>query len=261
MPPLQSYETQSTQIILIHGGPAAPGNISILAGQLTKFERVIQLSQDEDTIDKTLIDFRTQLKKKSVQSPIIIGHSFGAWLAAFYATKFPDSVAKLILLGMGPIRNEYVKSIHQTRLNRLNSKNGREYLSCLENIYNYDVQRAKLAMRRLKTLTEITDQYKPIRRQDFSPPVNLHIFKSLSTEMHEHRKRGLLAETFKKIQCPISIIHGKYDPHPVAGISKPLDEMRIDYKLKVLPKGGHELWMEMNCNTEFLKILETELSH
>jgi pimeloyl-ACP methyl ester carboxylesterase len=62
------------------------------------------------------------------------------------------------------------------------------------------------------------------------------------------------------ITCPITIIHGKYDPHPLEGVIKPLEEKGRVFKLIVLEKCGHTPWIERFAKEEFYSILENEIA-
>ena len=63
-----------------------------------------------------------------MEEPIImIGFSWGAWLSYIFAACFPTLVRKLILVGSGPYKQEYVQQIEQTRLSRLTPEERQEY--------------------------------------------------------------------------------------------------------------------------------------
>ena len=47
---------------------------------------------------------------------ILIGHSWGAWLAALLAAQYPELVEKLILVGCPPLEDKYVDEITNRRL-------------------------------------------------------------------------------------------------------------------------------------------------
>ena len=125
-------------------------------------------------------------------------------------------------------------------------------------VYKYDIPRAKLALRRIKYFTDITDNFKPVKKHDFSPPVNLNVYKSLMTEMSYWRKSGKLLESFSSINCPVTFIHGDYDPHPGKGIKEPLKEKGVSHTFLSIKNCGHEPWMETEKADQFFKLLTGE---
>jgi pimeloyl-ACP methyl ester carboxylesterase len=257
IPPL-TYGVQPIEFALFHGGPGTAGNMPVLGQRLTNLASSLQLQQDKTSIKSLISHIDDQISRFSKDKVILIGHSFGAWIAGIYASQFRNKVKKVILIGTGPLKYEYVNSIHKTRLRRLNDMDGEEYMSSLSVVYNYDIPRAKLALRRIKYFTDITDNFRPIKKHDFSPPVDLHVFRSLMTEMSYWRKSGKLLNAFAGINCPLTFIQGDYDPHPTKGIIDPLKEKGVSHTFHTLKNCGHEPWMEMEKADEFLKIMASE---
>lgn len=104
-------------MIIINGGPGMNSNgFEILAQRLSKNNKTIiydqrgtgrssMLTMDAATMTmKSMIDdiecVRKQLK---IEKLIIMGHSFGGMLASFYAVKYPEHIASLILSSSGGI--------------------------------------------------------------------------------------------------------------------------------------------------------------
>jgi pimeloyl-ACP methyl ester carboxylesterase len=254
-----TYGKKPFNIALLHGGPGSPGNISILGQNLTQFGGVLQVKQENSSVARLLKNMDQQIRKNTTAKIVLVGHSFGAWISALYASQFKSQVEKIILIGMGPLKQGYAQMIHETRLKRLSSKDRKRYQNCLNDLNSFDVPRAKFAMRQLHNLTKITDYFQLINRYDFSPPVDLHQFQSLQTEITHFRESGKLIDSFKHLDCPISILHGEYDPHPLSGITDPLDEIKCDYNLHTFSKCGHEPWMEEQKCGKFFQVMEDEL--
>ena len=78
----------------------------------------------------------------------------------------------------------------------------------------------------------------------------------------EMRKRDELERWGAKIEIPITIIHGDYDPHPSTGVIDPLSRYYPDksqLKSYILPKCGHSPWSEKQASEEFYTILRKEI--
>jgi pimeloyl-ACP methyl ester carboxylesterase len=54
-------------------------------------------------------------------------------------------------------------------------------------------------------------------------------------------------------------IHGDYDPHPAAGVQRPLAAVLADFHFILLPRCGHRPWRERHARDTFYRILEAEL--
>lgn len=254
------YGKSPAKTVLIHGGPADPGNISILGQHLTiSSGSSLQVYQDKTNIKSLIDSIHEQIDQSGEEKVILVGHSFGAWIAGIYAATYSEKIKKAVLVSCGPLKTKYEDSIHKTRLKRLSETDGKEYLACLDLIFNYDIPRAKLALRRITYFTGITDYYKPIRKHDFSPPLDINVFRSQLSEMNEWRKSGKLLDAFSKIKCPLSFIHGDYDPHPQKGITEPLIEKGIKHAFHNIRHCGHEPWMEVEKASEFYQIIEEEI--
>lgn len=70
------------------------------------------------------------------------------------------------------------------------------------------------------------------------------------------RRNGNLMRYIQSVACPIHIIHGDYDPHPLEGIINPLDSLCIPYRLQILQKCGHAPFDEIFAEERFYQILE-----
>ena len=63
----------------------------------------------------------------------------------------------------------------------------------------------------------------------------------------------------KKIKCPVTAIHGDYDPHLADGVRIPLSRVLKDFKFILLEKCGHEPWIEKYAKDKFFNVLREEI--
>ncbi len=73
------------------------------------------------------------------------------------------------------------------------------------------------------------------------------------------RRSGELLELGQRIRCPVVVIHGEYDPHPLEGITKPLSRILPDLRVLPLANCGHTPWLERQARERFFEILKDEL--
>lgn len=80
----------------------------------------------------------------------------------------------------------------------------------------------------------LADSYDPIEAGNevlvFSPPVYRHAWKHAA----ELRRSGDLLRMGPRITCPVTAVHGDYDPHPARGASEPLARVLKDFRFILL---------------------------
>ena len=99
---LRKYGDPPFKIVLIHGGPGAPGEMAPVARELSLKFSVLEPFQSADTINGQLNELKDLLEKNCSLPVILIGWSWRAWLSYIFASKFQEMVKKLILIGSGP---------------------------------------------------------------------------------------------------------------------------------------------------------------
>jgi hypothetical protein len=61
------------------------------------------------------------------------------------------------------------------------------------------------------------------------------------------------------ISCPVVAIHSEYDPHPAAGVEKPLSTLLDEFHFILLTRCGHRHWIERYAKEKFYRLLKNEL--
>jgi pimeloyl-ACP methyl ester carboxylesterase len=101
------HGTGGPEIILLHGGPGAPGHMAPLGRELSESFRCIepfQRRRDDEPLSVAghIADLRvvvTGLCRS--QAPILIGSSWGAMLALAFAAEHPQAAGPIVLVGCG----------------------------------------------------------------------------------------------------------------------------------------------------------------
>ena len=261
MKKFRNHGHEPYRVVLIHGGPGAPGEMRPVGNELSKYFGSIEPFQSADSIDGQIHELKKLIISKCDVPVILVGFSWGAWLAMFLTVEFPMIVKKLILVGSGPFKPEYAEEITPTRESRLTDQERAEIHNLIIKIENSTGEEREEAFTRFGEIFSGTDTYEPIDDQDktvvvFQPA----IFQKIWPEADNLRKSGELLKMAAKITCPVTAIHGDYDPHPWHGVKEPLTEVLENFNFILLEKCGHKPWIEKYAQEKFYKVLIQECS-
>jgi pimeloyl-ACP methyl ester carboxylesterase len=259
---VKNYRTHGKkpyEIITLHGGPGALGELKPLSEKLGEEFGVIEYLQTKESIELLLKDIQKILSKK-VQSPVnVIGFSWGDWLAVFFADQYPEMVKSLILISSGPFEEKYSKNIHKNRFNRMNDKEKELF----EKVEQKFIEGKNVKIKLLNNFVDLmhkVDAYQYKKSNNNVTNFQINLYKKIWNEAAKLRKNNQLIKALAKIDCPIKVIHGDYDPHPYQGVKKPLEKLQKDYEFKLLKKCGHTPWKEKIAKDEFYNTLFNYLS-
>lgn len=251
------YGDAPYNIVVIHGGPGAPGETAPVAKDLPLDYGVLEPFQTKTSINGQMDELKFILDENTSKPLTLIGWSWGAWLAFIFTAKYPKYVKKLILVGSGPFEEKYATNIMKTRFDRL-SENDKEKLNSLMKLLN-DSNSKKIFMKDFGKLISKADSYQPIPHHDTVLEFQLDIYQKVWKEASELRRSKKLLDYGKKIQCPVVAIHGNYDPHPSDGVKIPLSKTIKNFKFVLLKNCGHHPWYEKLAKDKFYEILKNEI--
>ncbi|MCM1989334.1 alpha/beta fold hydrolase [Oceanirhabdus seepicola] len=252
------YGNKPYNIILLHGGPGAPGSLSSLGKMLSVKYGLIEHLQESDSIDGQIKEIKEICDIHDKEPFIIIGHSWGAWLGYLFAAKYPECVKKLILVGAGPFESKYINEMNDIRENRFTDQD-REIISKQWEVLksgNSEAEKKKAFGIMGKVISKIEiyrvlDDIKEEEITDYKPEA----FFKLMDEVNAMRKSGELLNKGKDIKCHVTAIHGDYDPHPFKGVEETLTNVVDDFKMIIIEKCGHYPWKEVHGRKQFLELL------
>jgi pimeloyl-ACP methyl ester carboxylesterase len=250
------------KVVVVHGGPGAPGSVAPVARELSATVGMLEPLQTKDTVEGEIEELADALRQQAELPVVLIGHSWGAWLAYLVAARYPALVNKLILVGSGPFEAKYAESITTERLRRLSEKDRIEVFRLI-GIINGDTAGDKdKAMGRYGELCAQADKYDALPPEKEPEPlaVSEEINREVWAQARELRISGKLLEMGKQIECPVVAIHGDHDPHVAEGVREPLSRELTNFRFILLEKCGHEPWRERYARDEFFRVLREEIT-
>lgn len=258
-------------IIIIHGGPGLSQDY--LLPNMAKLSRTHQAifydqracGQSTDKINECTIQIKTYLSdiesiRKSFgdQQVIVVGHSWGGFLAMEYAIQHPEAVQKLVLLNampssseeyllflqefmkrMAPCMEEFKAIQESSELAKGDPQAIEKYHLLMFKKYCFDPEKALLlnVCMTPKAFLDGLKVYKIFDENLFSKPFNLH-------------------PQLKTLKIPTLIVHGDYDIIPPS-IAQKLHETIPNSQYVLINNCGHFPYVEapeelFNTINEFL---------
>jgi pimeloyl-ACP methyl ester carboxylesterase len=263
MDSVRLYGKKPFKVVLLHGGPGAAGEMAPVARELADRWGVLEPFQSAKSIDGQVEELRSILKKNANPPITLIGFSWGAWLGFILSAHYPEFGKKLILIGSGPFEEKYASRIQEIRLSRLTDVEKTEVESLFSLLDNPQSYNKDAAFKRMGELLAKADSYDPIPSgsglfESFSYSFEIH--RCVWKEAAELRNTGRLLALGNKIKCPVTAIHGDWDPHPAEGVQKPLSKILREFRFIPLKHCGHKPWIERRAEDQFFKILDMELT-
>lgn len=242
---VRPYGHVGPQVILLHGGPAAPGYMKPVAMELAKHFRVIEPFQrgsgDEPlTVARHIQDLQDVIVEYcGDEKPLLVGHSWGAMLALAWAAEHPDIAKAIVLVGCGTFdtaSREQMEIIRQQRMDETFRKR-------LEQLpRKYPNPNTRLAV--LGGLYQQLDSVDLIDVKNHLHGCDAQAHEQTWADMVRLQSEGIYPAPFASIRCPVLMLHGDDDPHPGAMIRKSLLPYLPQLEYISWPTCGHYPWLE-----------------
>lgn len=257
------YGNPPFSVVVVHGGPGAPGEMKPVVEELSKIFGVIEPLQTANSVDGQIEELKKVIERNTIFPVYLIGWSWGAWLSYLLAARYPDSVKKLILVSSGPFETKFAEDIMKTRLERLSEqerKKAEEIMQLLQSKKGNDA-----VFNEFGDLMNKADSFNPFphKNDDLKGLLDIktqsEIYEKVWSETEELRKTGELLNFGEMINCPVIAIHGDYDSHPAEGVKKSLSKVIKNFRFYLLQHCGHHPWFEKEAKNKFYEILNHEL--
>lgn len=257
----RKYGKKNRNIVLIHGGPGAPGGMKPLAENLSECFGILEPFQSEKSIEKQVEELHNQIEAHAQTPAILIGHSWGAWLAIIYNATYPKDVEKLILIGTPPFEEDDAAEILIARQANLTISEGKQLQKISAEMYKMDKPVSGQLLSQFEKLMIKADSFKPAVTTGDTIEFQPEVYKSVWAEAQRWRKSGEWKKTLKKLNCPITAIHGQMDPHSCQSVQDSLMDNTNNMTFCTLPFSGHYPWKEADNPDEFFALLAYEIEN
>jgi len=257
--PFREYNSPPFNVVVLHGGPGAPGEMAPVAKDLSQYYSVLEPFQTADSLEGQVEELKGIIEQKCVTPVTLVGWSWGAWLGFITSALYPALVKKLILISSGAYEDRYAQNIVQTRLDRLECDELAEAYSLMGAMNDPEIDDKDTGFARLGELISKADAYDPLLHENEILEYNHDIYKKVWEDAAKLRTSGDLLKLATLIQCPVTAIHGDHDPHLAEGVKEPLSNVLKDFEFILLEKCGHHPWYEKNAREMFFILLKDEI--
>ena len=257
--PVNRYGHTGRSVIVVHGGPGAPGGASLLAHALADPLHVLEpwqrLSSDIAlTVAQHIEDLANLISHEIPgEKPALVGESWGAMLALAFASTHPDRVSALALVGCGTFDLKARARLGAT-LEERTTQELRDQLAELATREPDEDERGAQAHAlsdHLYTFSRAVDQ--PIAKFDLKGGTETW------SDMVRLQEAGVYPSAFATVTCPVLMLHGSYDPHPGSMIRDGLQKSIPHLEYTEFDRCGHSPWVEEHVRDRFLSILRSWL--
>jgi len=248
--------TAAPCVIVLHGGPGAPGSAAGLARGLAAGFRVLEPWQRGSadggplTVAQHVDDLLALAAAECPgEQPALVGHSWGAMLALAAAAAAPTAFAALALVGCGTFdeaaRTQYTLALEQ--------RGGKGFLASLAALDHSEMD----PDRRLLAKAERFDAAFGV---DLLPEVSHAALDARAhaetwTDMLRLQAADVYPAAFAAIRAPVLMLHGAQDPHPGSLIRDSLLPFLPQLEFRAFARCGHYPWRERAVRAEFFALL------
>ena len=260
---IRRYGNSAHSVLVLHGGPAAVGDVAPIAQGLSDLFTAIEPWQRESgreplSVARHVDDLHCLIMGLGCASPpAIVGHSWGAMLALCYAAAHPNDAGPIVLVGSGTfdqVSRARMKEIFRDRTDR-------QLEDRLIAVNASGGSAAEIHMKRLRLTRDLSvyDRLKPWPEKQEYEPLDVKAHEETWSDMMRLQADGTYPKAFSTITSQVLMLHGDYDPHPGPMIYESLRPFIRALEYRELARCGHSPWLERFAQAEFFSILRAWL--
>jgi pimeloyl-ACP methyl ester carboxylesterase len=257
---VRRYGSRGPQIVVLHGGPGAPGSAAGLARALAdRFEVAEPLQRRSGLVPLTVARHVEDLSIVAPRPATLIGHSWGAMLGLSYAARRPDDVSALVLVGCGTY-DEASRELFRRSLDDRLGVSGRERMATLKDRLasaGSAADRDLIAAERGAAYMKV-ESYELVEEDDDATDRlaaddagHLETWNDVLRLQHE----GIEPAAFHRVSAPVLMVHGDVDPHPGPATRDLLRRFIPHLEYVELDRCGHEPWRERHARHRFVEVV------
>ncbi len=252
---LRTYGERGPTVILVHGGPGAPGSMAPIARELSDTFRVLEPWQRRSggaplTVARHVADLDELVRAQCPdERPAVVGSSWGAMLALAWAAAHPERAGRLVLIGCGTFDIASRHRLETTCDARIDADLARELATLPSRIPDEDERLAKIG-----ELVFPLYSYDPLGPCEHGP-CDARGHRETWADMLRLQKEGVFPRAFERIDAPVLLLHGAHDPHPAREIRASLEAWLPQLEAVEWERCGHYPWLERFVREEFYATL------
>lgn len=250
---VRRYGAAGPPVLVLHGGPGAPGSVARLAGDLgQRFQAYEPLQRRGGELPLTVARHVEDLAAVAPSQALLVGWSWGAMLALSYAATFPDRVTALALVGVGTYDPE-ARALYQRNMATRVDRPRKEALTRALEAEADPARRDAL----LAQLGALADAAMTVEALDLPPaapglPVDATGHRQTWDDVLRLQAEGTEPARFATITAPARMFHGEEDPHPGPETHALLRRTIPHLDYVGYPRCGHTPWIERHARERFL---------
>ena len=252
---VRRYGNSGPLVLVLHGGPAAVGDVAPVAKGLSESFRAVEPWQRGSggpplTVARHIADLHELAVDLGGDSPVaIVGHSWGAMLALCYAAEHPSKAGPIVLVGCGTFDQSSRSTMQAIIEERMDD-------DVRDRIHRLSIETTDPAERFIQAfkLTRHVFDYDPIgpyADKEESEPFDLKAHDETWTDMRRLQDDGTYPNAFAAIESPVLMVHGQYDPHPGKMIRDSLLPIIPQLEYREFERCGHSPWVEKSSRELF----------
>lgn len=258
---VRRYGTSGPHLVVLHGGPGAPGSVAALAKDLSSEFNIHEPLQRRASTQPLTVEIHVRdLAAIAPPLAVVVGWSWGAMLGLSYAARHPNRVSRLVLIGCGTYDENCRAILGRTRANRLGDTGRARQRELEAHLHSaQDPKERDASLEALGELFTALDSYDVVEGDAVPSHQRLPVDGVGSAETWQDvlrlQREGIEPQIFANIQSPVLMLHGDYDPHPGLCIRDRLRMYVPQLEYVQLEKCGHQPWCERHARTQFFGVL------
>ena len=256
---VRRYGQQGPLVLVLHGGPAAFGDVAPIAKGISESYRAVEPWQrGSGSQPLTVARHVTDLHELATDlgedfPPAIVGHSWGAMLALCYAAEYPSEAGPIVLVGCGTFDQAARNQMQMTIEDRMDD-DLRNKLRRMSAEHTDPADRFIRAFKLTRHLFDF-DPIDPYPDKEESEPFDMVAYEETWNDMARLQADGTYPDAFRAIESPVLMLHGQYDPHPGDLIRDSLLRHLPQLEYREWARCGHSPWIERFAREEFFSAI------
>ena len=253
---VRRYGSAGPHVVLLHGGPGAPGHMAPIARRLAAGFRVLEPFQRGSgtrplTVQVHIGDLHEVLEAERIDRAHLVGSSWGAMLALAFAAEHPNRATSLVLIGCGTFDGKLRSRFKEIVADRLGPAGQADMDQLREIEPDLDAR-----LRKMVALLTPAYSYDLVTDDLENVSVDARANRESWDDMLRLQAEGVYPQAFRSIASPVLMLHGVSDPHPGPETRDGLLPFLPHLEYHAMAKCGHYPWLEREARDQFFGRLE-----